>query len=161
MKPSWWTHDCNSWGLHQQCYVFYLQFRGTVMRVYFLYDCLPFLSEQYHQCYSTNFRTFISRSCNCAKTNLASINKASPQQICDRWPGWQSGLNQWPGRTLRCLSCLGPWIASSPSWTYPHLSGLKCLLVGSLSWSRVWEYPSWISLWWWLIICHLEGNLRF
>ncbi len=26
---------------------------------------------------------------------------------------------------------------------------------------RVWEYPSWISLWWWLIICHLEGNLWF
>ncbi len=25
----------------------------------------------------------------------------------------------------------------------------------------VWEYPSWISLWWWLSICHLEGNFYF
>ncbi len=25
----------------------------------------------------------------------------------------------------------------------------------------VWEYTSWISLWWWLSICHLEGNFYF
>ncbi len=27
--------------------------------------------------------------------------------------------------------------------------------------SLLWEYPPWISLWWWLIICHLGGNLQF
>ncbi len=66
--------------------------------------------------------------------------------------------------------------SSTPLWTSGDCShNVNGLLIGTRQsfWAiyeesiskhnghAVWEYPSWISLWWWLSICHLEGNFYF
>jgi hypothetical protein len=72
------------------------------------------------------------------------------------YSGWCIDQSQMTDQVLNGNGQYQRWAESSKQWAASEGSGWQ--QGGSRG---VWEYPLWISLWWWLSICHLEGNLRF
>ncbi len=87
-----------------------------------------------------------------ARTNVV-INQFTVSMAFDNWQ--QMIRKVW--QTCASSSNYLKGVASSLKKDKAILLHVRSMLKSP----SVWEYPSWISLWWWLSICHLEGNFYF